>query len=84
VASLRRANLDRRVDQRARRRALLEHVGLWLVLMAAIVLAQPPVLQFRDEISGPIFIGLWVAVAIVAYWLAGRLLVLFHDSSSRS
>ena len=84
VASLRRTNQDRRVDQRARRRALFEHVGLWLVLMAAIVLAQPPVLQPRDETSGPIFVVLWVAVAVAAYWLAGRLLILFRDSSSRS
>lgn len=84
IASLRRANVDRRVEQRARRRALLERVGLWLVLVAAIVLAQPPVLQPREEISGPIFVVLWVAVAGAAYWLAGRLLVLFRDSSTRS
>jgi hypothetical protein len=81
VAAIWRVELAARADRRRKRLKLYRQVGLWIVILAVLVVAQPPVLQARPEVPPPVFLGLWVAVAIVAYWLAGRLILLFSPDS---
>jgi|GEM_PF-5424521 hypothetical protein len=81
VAAIWRLEQAARADRRKKRLTLYRQVGLWIVILAVLVVAQPPVLQARPEVPTPVFLGLWVAVAIVAYWLAGRLLLLFSPDS---
>lgn len=82
VASLWRIEEAAEADRRLKRLTLYRRVGVWAVLMVALVIAQPPVLQPREEVPTPILIGTWVVVAIVVYWLAGRLLALFENRTS--
>lgn len=81
VAAIWRVEQAARADRRTKRLKLYRQVGLWIVLLAVLVIAQPPVLQARPEVPTPVFLGLWVAVAIVAFWLAGRLILLFSPDS---
>jgi hypothetical protein len=73
-----------RADRRLKRLTLYRQVGLWIILLGVLVVAQPPVLQPRPDESTPIFLGVWLVVAIGAYWLAGRLLLLFSPDSISS
>jgi hypothetical protein len=84
VAAIWRLEQAARADRRLKRLTLYRQVGVWILLMAVLVVAQPPVLQPREEVPTPILLGLWLAVAIGVYWLAGRLLVLFSPSSISS
>jgi hypothetical protein len=81
VAAIWRLEQAAQADRRMKRLTLYRQVGLWIVIMGVLVLAQPPVLQARAEVPTPVFLGIWVAVAIVTYWLAGRLLLLFSPDS---
>jgi hypothetical protein len=81
VAALWRQELATRADRRNKRLARYKQIGLWLVLMAAIVVARPAVLQPRADMATPILLGLWLVVALGTYWLAGRLLALYDSSS---
>jgi hypothetical protein len=81
VAALWRVEEAARADRRMKRLTLYRQVGLWILLMGVLVVAQPPVLQPRPEVSTLILVGIWLVVAIGAYWLAGRLLVLFSPNS---
>ncbi|HEY4227101.1 MAG TPA: hypothetical protein VGM49_02095 [Candidatus Limnocylindrales bacterium] len=81
LAALRGITPDRQAEQRERRRALLLRVGVWAVLMAAIVIAQPPALQATADVDAPILVVLWLVVAGIVYWLAGRLLLLFTPNA---
>jgi hypothetical protein len=73
-----------RAERRLKRLTLFRQVGLWVVLMVVLVVAQPPVLQARPDVSTPVVVGIWLVVAIGAYWIAGRLLVLFSPGSISS
>jgi hypothetical protein len=84
VAAIWRLEQAAQADRRMRRLTLYRQVGLWIVIMGVLVVAQPPVLQARAEVPTPVFLGLWLAVAIVTYWLAGRLLLLFSADSISS
>jgi hypothetical protein len=81
VAAIWRVEEAARADRRMKRLTLYRQVGLWIVILGVLVIAQPPVLQARAEVPTPVFLGIWVAVAIVTYWLAGRLLLLFSPDS---
>ncbi|MEA2674224.1 MAG: hypothetical protein QOI92_1416 [Chloroflexota bacterium] len=81
IAAIWRLEQAAQADRRMRRLTLYRQVGLWIVILGVLVVAQPPVLQARAEVPTPVFLGIWVAVAIVAYWLAGRLLLLFSPDS---
>jgi len=82
VAALWRIEEAAAAERRLKRLTLYRRFGLWVVLMVALVIAQPPVLQPREEVPAPILLGTWVVVAIIAYWLAGRLLALYENRSS--
>jgi hypothetical protein len=84
VAAMWRLDEAARADRRMKRLTLYRQVGLWIVILGVLVVAQPPVLQARAEVPTPVFLGIWLAVAIVAYWLAGRLLLLFSPDSISS
>jgi hypothetical protein len=84
VAALWRVEQAARAERRSKRLTRYRQVGLWVVLMGVLLVAQPPVLQPRAEVPAPILLGIWLAVAIGVYWLAGRLLVLFSPSSISS
>jgi hypothetical protein len=84
VAATWRLEQAARADRRMKRLTLYRQVGLWIVILAVLVIAQPPVLQARAEVPTPVFLGIWLAVAVVTYWLAGRLLLLFSPDSITS
>ncbi|HYK95912.1 MAG TPA: hypothetical protein VE011_08630 [Candidatus Dormibacteraeota bacterium] len=77
VAAMWRLEQFARADRRRQRLALYRQVGLTIILLAALVVAQPPVLQPRADVPVPLLLGIWLVVAVGAYWLAGRLLLLF-------
>lgn len=81
VGALWRVEQAARTERRLKRLTLYRQVGLWILLMGALVVAQPPVLQARPDVSTAVLVGIWLVVAIGAYWIAGRLLVLFSPSS---
>jgi hypothetical protein len=84
VAAMWRLDEAARADRRMKRLTLYRQIGLWIVILGVLVVAQPPVLQARAEVPTPVFLGIWVTVAIVSYWLAGRLLLLFSPDSISS
>lgn len=84
VAAIWRVEQAAQAHRRMQRVKLYRQVGLWIVILGVLLVAQPPVLQARAEVPTPIFLGLWVTAAIVAYWLAGRLLLLFSADSISS
>jgi hypothetical protein len=84
VAAIWRLEQADRADRRLKRLTFYRQVGVWILLMAVLVVAQPTVLQPREDVPTPILLGTWLLVAVGLYWLAGRLLVLFAPGLSSS